>query len=485
MAKGVEKQRFIEKFAREIEQDTAAIFAGAGFSVAAGYINWRDLLREIADEMGLSVDRESDLISVAQFHVNNQQGNRDQLNRAIIDCLSADAKPTPNHTLLARLPIKTWWTTNYDKVIEEAQRQEGKTPDVKYTVSQLAFTKPGRDVTVFKMHGDVDHPNEAVLIRDDYERYEKDKSAFLTSLFGDLISKTFLFVGFSFSDPNLSKVLSHIRVHFEKGQRTHYAIFKTPSVGDFKKIEDYEYEKRKQDLVLEDLKRFNIHAVVVDEFREIDEIIEGIYRKFLFRHVFVSTSAHDYTPWGEGSVTSFMEKLGSLLVDRDMKLVTGVGLGAGNAVLGGAIVGVSRDPSKKIDDYLIIRPFPQYVDDPSKRDAIWHSYREDMIGRAGIGIFLFGNKLVGGEVLPASGMTKEFEIAKEKGLFLVPVGATGSIAKDLGGKILEETQPLHLGAKGDALLIALQEPVDDLDNLLGPILDLLDLIREGRDLNGN
>lgn len=479
MTVGIDRQRFIDKFAREIEQDTAAIFAGAGFSVAAGYVNWRELLRELADDLGLSVDRETDLVGVAQFHVNRQQGNRDQLNRAIIESLSSEAKPTSNHKLLARLPIKTWWTTNYDGVIEEAQRQEGKVPDVKHTVSQLALTKPGRDVTVFKMHGDVDHPNEAVLTRDDYERYERDRSSFLTSLYGDLISKTFLFVGFSFSDPNLSKVLSHIRVHFEKGQRTHYAIFKSPSETDFKLKEDYEYEKRRQILVLEDLKRFNINAVIVNHYWEIDEIIEAIYRKFLFKHIFVSTSADDFSPWGEKEVAAFMEKLGALLVERDMKLVTGVGLGTGNAVLGGAIVAVSRDTGKKIDDQIVIRPFPQFIDDPSKRDKVWHAYREEMIGRAGVAIFLFGNKVAGGKIVPALGMLKEFEIAKQKGLFLIPVGATGSISKELGEKDLGDTQPLDLGESGSMLLKKLQEPVDELGKLLGPILDLLDLIRSG------
>lgn len=475
----VDRERFIERFLREVEDGNAAIFAGAGFSVAAGCVNWRELLREIADELGLNVDRETDLISVAQFHVNRQLGNRDQLNRAIIQEMSGSAGPTQNHRILSRLPINTWWTTNYDQVIEGALLEEERFPDVKHNVQQLAHTKPRRDSVVYKMHGDVDHPNDAVLTRDDYERYSKDRGPFLTSLFGDLVSKTFLFVGFSFSDPNLSKVLSHIRIHFEKGQRTHYAFFRKPTRPDFANDEDFEYEKAKQILVLEDLKLYNIQAILVDEYSEIDEIIAEIYRRFKSRYVFVSTSAYDYAPWGEAAVNAFMEKLGSLLLQRDMRLVTGVGLGTGNAMLGGAIVAISKDSQKKIEEALVLRPFPQFVDNPEVREKVWDDYRRDMIGRAGIAIFLFGNKLTSQGVVLALGMRKEFDIAREVNCVLLPIGATGSISRDLGADLLAHPEWTEIGVKGLELLKQLQEPVDDLDNILGPILDLIDLVRAG------
>jgi SIR2-like domain len=53
------------------------------------------------------------------------------------------------------------------------------------------------------MHGDIDHPDEAVLTKDDYESYHVKMDQFITTLSGDLVSKTFIFIGFSFTDPNL------------------------------------------------------------------------------------------------------------------------------------------------------------------------------------------------------------------------------------------------------------------------------------------
>ena len=76
---------FVKDFLREIREDNAAIFAGAGLSASAGFVNWRDLLRPIADELRLDIDKESDLVAVAQYHCNENAGNRNQLNQLIID----------------------------------------------------------------------------------------------------------------------------------------------------------------------------------------------------------------------------------------------------------------------------------------------------------------------------------------------------------------------------------------------------------------
>ena len=122
---------FIKDFLKEIREDNAAIFAGAGLSALAGFVNWRELLRPIADELRLDVDKESDLMAVAQYHCNENAGNRHRLNQAIIDQLSVGAAPTENHRILARLPVGTYWTTNYDQLIESALREAGKIADVK------------------------------------------------------------------------------------------------------------------------------------------------------------------------------------------------------------------------------------------------------------------------------------------------------------------------------------------------------------------
>jgi SIR2-like domain/Sir2- and TIR-associating SLOG family len=289
---------FITEYLGELVEGNAALFAGAGLSAAAGYVDWRELIRPLSVELELDIDLESDLVAVAQFHVNASGRNRHKLHKAVIEALSSDNPPTENHRLLARLPIRTWWTTNYDKLIENALRDAGKVVDVKSAVPQLATTRPHRDATVYKMHGDVDRPDEAVATRDDYERYSTDRGAFITALAGDLVSKTFLFLGFSFTDPNLDYVLSRVRLTFQDNQRRHFAVFRNRSKLPSESDSQYEHHKTRQALVIEDLKRFNIRALLIDDYSEITEFLAELVNRYRRRTVFISASVADYEPWG-------------------------------------------------------------------------------------------------------------------------------------------------------------------------------------------
>lgn len=465
----MKRATFIAKYVAEIEAGNAAIFAGTGLSAPAGFVNWRELLREIAEGLDLDIDREHDLIGIAQYHVNRHGQQRGHLNQAIIQALSEDGPPTRTHRLLAQLPIEVWWTTNYDKLIERSLEAEGKIADVKFSVAQLAHTKPRRDAVVYKMHGDVDSPADAILTCDDYEKYATERGAFLNALTGDLVSKTFLFVGFSFTDPNLASVLANIRTKFAENQRPHYAIFRKENRNDYESQSEFKYALTKQELYIDDLHRFNINSILVDEYSEILDMITEIYSRISRRYVFVSSSAVDFSPWGETAVAEFMRKLGQLLVQRGFRLVSGVGLGTGNALLTGAIQEIAAK-GWKLDDELVIRPFPQFIADPDERESTWRLYRKDMLERCGIALFLFGNKESDAGVVPATGMIEEFQIASDLGIAVVPVGATGSVAKQL------VTSDIESGANGDDI-VKLNTNSDDLMTLIGPIIDLIERIR--------
>ena len=62
-------ESFIRGYVQALKDHNAAVFAGAGLSIPAGMVNWQELLKDIATDIGLDVSKEPDLISVAQFHV--------------------------------------------------------------------------------------------------------------------------------------------------------------------------------------------------------------------------------------------------------------------------------------------------------------------------------------------------------------------------------------------------------------------------------
>ena len=429
-------ETFLREYSKEVEEGNAAIFAGAGLSMPAGFVDWRKLLKTVAEDIGLDIEKEYNLVAVAQYYCNER--NRADISRILLEEFTQDADVTPSHRILARLPIFTYWTTNYDRLIERALEEAGKRPDVKYNIEQLALTLPRRDCLVYKMHGDISNPNQTILIKDDYEKYFLTGQAFITALTGDLISKTFLFLGFSFSDPNIDYILSRIRASYVKNMRTHYCFIKRITESDFPEPDTLAYKRRQQDLFIGDLKRFNVRAVLLDSYAQVQDVLARLERKYKTKSVFMSGAAHEWGAWPTERARALVRGLSKTLVDKDYRLVSGFGLGVGSAVISGALEQVYSKKRAKIEDQLILRPFPQEPVGDVPWANLLKRYREDLTDYAGAAVFLFGNKLEDGKVVLSEGMIQEFEIARQKGLALIPVGGTGFIAEELWRKVMAD-----------------------------------------------
>ena len=72
---------------------------------------------------------------------------------------------------------------------------------------------------------------------------------FVSALRGDLIEKTFLFLGFSFTDPNIDYILSRVRVQYERDQRHHYCIQKKVSKVTGESKTEFKYPAAKATLL--------------------------------------------------------------------------------------------------------------------------------------------------------------------------------------------------------------------------------------------
>lgn len=474
-------QEFIEAFSKEIEENNAAIFAGAGLSVPAGFVDWATLIEPLAREIGLDVTREDNLVAVAQYHYNEHGNNRARLNQVIVNQFSDSASITDNHRILARLPISTYWTTNYDKLLETALRQADKIPDVKHTQQQLAVTVPRRDAVVYKMHGDVEHSDKAVLTKDDYESYHVKMASFITALSGDLVSKTFLFIGFSFSDPNLDYVLSRIRVSYTDNQRRHYCFVRSVTPKKDEPEGEFEYRKVKQALFIGDLKRFNIKVLLVDDYSDITDVLRAIERKHRQRSVFIGGSAHDYGRWERIEAEKFIHEVSAGLVKNRYRVISGFGIGVGSAVINGALETIYSNKGKYSEDQLMLRPFPQNETGGMKLQELWERYRQDMMSYGGIAIFMFGNKLVDGKVVEANGLEREFQIALEQGCQPVPIGATGFLAEKMFDRVIYDFDTFYPKTDADfkALFVKLGDKSALPSALLHSVLDVVRLIHKG------
>lgn len=419
---------FINNYVKQLKNESASLFVGAGLSIGSGGINWNELLKEEAQNIGLDVEIENDLVSVAQY-IYNESGTRNTISELIKNKISTEGNINENHKIISQLPIKKIWTTNYDDYIEQALIKNGKKVDVKKAVKDISLKLDKSDVSLFKMHGDVNIPESAVLIKDDYEIYDRKNEVFLKNLQADLLNNTFLFLGFSFEDPNLKNILSKVRIMLEGDNKRHYCIMRTVQKEDFKNCEDkYCYEKNKEKLFANDLLRYGIKVIFINDFKEIANILEEIKRKFYANNVFISGAFENLENLSnniinEKNVDEFCSLLGKKLCENDFSIVQALSPGIGRPLISGFVNEELKQKRRK--SKLKVRPFPiESIDN-------YYEYRKNIMSECGSVVYLFGNKREKNEIINSSGVAREAEVAKELQLYEIYVDVTGYMTEEL------------------------------------------------------
>lgn len=227
--------------------------------------------------------------------------------------------------------------------------------------------------------------------------------------------------------------------------------------------------------------RLNIKTIAVEEFGDITELLRTVSNRFRQRTVFMSGSAVDYGPWGQQGTENFLARLAAALIDRDCRITSGFGLGIGSAIVTGAVEQIYSSSQRSMDSHLLLRPFPAGIKDQGERARVFERYREELVAQAGIAIFVMGNKLQAGSVVPADGMRVEFDLARKAGLHCLPIGASGSTSADFWSEMMADLKTAFPGRDDSfyALFERLGQQVDNPLELIEPILQIIDILRKG------
>lgn len=414
-----------------LEHKSLSVFLGSGMSFDACGLDWVTLVNPYISQLQ---GNDNDPIKGLQYYVT--QNGID-----VIDFKSEIAKKFLNlkydirHELLAKLPIRNYWTTNFDTLIEDALKNVCEQRDIMKTNDSFLTAEERRDNVVYKLHGDANEPQGIIILQDDYDGYTISHCNFQTALENELATNSILFLGYSFNDPDINNILNKLRLK-NPSLQTHLLVLK----------KDQEKESA-QKYWIDELIKKGINTCIIDEYTEIEEILKRVYKKYMARKIFISgSSCGDYGNFTESEAHQLLYNLGYKLIDsfkdQDINLISGYGLGVGPNLLEGAAEAVANndlDFGKKI----LIYPFPKvyYSLSPEDRspslEEHFLNYREKMIDKCGIAFFLFGNKKDKNDnVVIADGVIKEFEIAHKKGKYVFPIGSTGGASKVLADKVL-------------------------------------------------
>jgi hypothetical protein len=277
---------FVEMYGQAILSGNAAVFVGAGLSRAAGYPDWAALLAPMQSRC--SIPDHHDLPLVAEYiTLDPANGGRDALVTHILTAITAVLPvPTPSHRILQKLAIKEIWTTNYDRLLETAIPEavviggEGATHEI---ASHLR--------AIIKMHGSVGAggtwEQQPVITRTDYERYELDHPRTWTVLRSSYMSRTMLFLGFSFSDPNIEILLRLARTLGTASDDRHIAVMKPPNGPT-----DTDDDRRIHQLRVMDLENSGITVCEIQDHSEIPNLLADLALRTRPPRLFIAGSSN-------------------------------------------------------------------------------------------------------------------------------------------------------------------------------------------------
>lgn len=431
----ISESTLIREYVTALRNKNASVFIGSGMSCNVFGLKWKDLIKPYAEKIGC--EKISDYPFVAQAYINSGQSEEDFKKEICSKFISSDV--TSFYNLIARLPIKNYWTTNYDTLIENALEKNRKRKHVIFDNNSFCTVDEERDHIVYKCHGDCKNANSIIITQSDYEKYHSNNFNFTHALYNELASNVILFLGYSFRDPDINNILSTLNT-IEGTKQTHYFITKRAVGADYVLQEHW----------IKNLERYSIKTLLIDDYSHIQVIMEKIENKYMSNKILISGSAEEYTQFSdETEARKFINKLGYELVKYDcsssnvghgLKIINGNGKGIGPDLYEG-VAEAAAEFGLDIADYLIMYPFAKnYYATHNRSETLeqkYKAYREKMIEKCGIVFFIFGNKYnEAGEIINADGVQKEFEIACTQKKKVFPIGATGYMAKKLAEEVL-------------------------------------------------
>jgi hypothetical protein len=279
--------QLIETYGRAILSGNAAVFVGAGLSRGAGYPGWGDLLAPM--KARCNIPDHEDLPLVAEYiTLDAANGGRMALENHILTTMAAVlATPTSNHRDLGKLSIKEVWTTNYDRLLEMA------IPDAVVIVGEGAIHNiASQRRAVIKMHGSInvggdDWEQPPVITRTDYERYEVDQPRTWTVLRSSYMSRTMLFLGFSFTDPNIEILLRLARTLGTAPGDRHIAVMKPPAGAAVTSDDVRRYQLR-----ITDLENSGITVCEIEKHDDLPDLLAQLVLRTRPEHLFVAGSGN-------------------------------------------------------------------------------------------------------------------------------------------------------------------------------------------------
>jgi len=210
-----------EELYNSIISGNCVLFVGAGASIEAGAPSAQEMRRELSKKYLQGKHQEEPLSKVASYIETKPGLGR----RVVVDY---------PHFLLPKFKWPAIYTTNYDTLIEQAYERAG----IKYKliISSRDLMTDETDMTdyhsyvlLYKPHGCISRPTASdtpiIITEDDYYSVADNRKAIYRQIEVSKYKSVFLFIGYSFSDFDLSKIWFDVSKELGRFSQWAYALW--------------------------------------------------------------------------------------------------------------------------------------------------------------------------------------------------------------------------------------------------------------------
>ncbi len=205
-----------------INKGHCVALVGAGPSCDMGYDSWDSLTKKVYMHLlgiGVVADKLTyeKYISDRKYPELYNQAERDLGDRAKLVAIVKSILFSTNMTsgyiydILTDLPFKWYLTTNYDDELSHNLARKGFSFEtLRNRKEHLSQIRHDICDVIFKLHSDLDHPDELILTSKDYNEYlTSGNKDYFRTIIGNIFTMFDVFIiGYSLSDPDLHYILS-------------------------------------------------------------------------------------------------------------------------------------------------------------------------------------------------------------------------------------------------------------------------------------
>ena len=260
-----------------IRADRLVFYAGAGVSVRSGIGGWDDhylpILRQL--QVGLWADQFNDNLPQLLQLVAAESSRSEEVYRLFRKSFAVRTHRRPNtyHYSMIRSGAARIWTTNYDQLFEAALAG-GSFPHRVINNDRELLDNFEQSRLIIKMNGDFEHSTydssldwDIVFLEEQFDMAEHRRREIWRLFEDDYRSSSIVFVGTSFNDPALRRLLSNASKAVPCTRFWHHLLVKAAR---------HPADRIVESMYCENLKRVRIETHLFDDFPDIERWVRQV-----------------------------------------------------------------------------------------------------------------------------------------------------------------------------------------------------------------